>query len=131
MRELGKASARARSRPNAERVHPSLRDFLKREVPPSEVWQALKLALEGGSESARVSAARVLIDALHEQADDRSRELQVKTAADEFRANFGARLERMRALGLVVDDDELRELREKAARWDQLPNAIKQEHTAA
>lgn len=131
MRELGKASARARSRPNAERVHPSLRDFLKREVPPSEVWQALKLALEGGSESARVSAARVLIDALHEQADDRSRELQVKTAADEFRAKFGARLERMRALGLVVDDDELRELREKAARWDQLPNAIKQEHTAA
>jgi hypothetical protein len=61
-RELQRRSARARSRPKAERVNPSLREFLKREVPAAEVWNALKLALEGSSESARVSAARVAPD---------------------------------------------------------------------
>src|SRR5688500_13692573 len=65
-RELGKASAKARARPNPERVHESLRDYLKREVPPERVWRALELAMEGQNESARVSASRVLMDALHE-----------------------------------------------------------------
>jgi hypothetical protein len=97
-RALGRASARARARPNPDRVHPSLREFLRREVPPSEVWAALKLALEGGSESARVSAARVLIDALHTEQEDRSMELQIKTAAEEFHRKMAERVERIRVI---------------------------------
>jgi len=66
MRALGKRSAEARRRPNPARVHPGLRDYLRENVSPAEVWQALKLALEGANESARVSASRVLMDALAE-----------------------------------------------------------------
>ena len=69
MRALGRASAKARRRPKPERVHPSLRDFLKAEVPPARVWRAIEMALEGENESARVSASRLLIDALHEPAE--------------------------------------------------------------
>jgi hypothetical protein len=42
---------------------------LKREVSPAEVWGALKLAMEGQNESARVGASRVLMDALAEPRD--------------------------------------------------------------
>ena len=65
-REVGRASARARSRPHPERAHESLWAFLRREVAPAEIWRALQPALEGNSESARVAASRVLLDALHE-----------------------------------------------------------------
>lgn len=77
-RALGKKSAEARKRPNPERVHESLRSYLKREVPPERVWQALEAAMLGNNESARVSASRVLMDALHEperdSGEDRLRE---------------------------------------------------------
>lgn len=85
MRALGKASAKARSRPNPGRVHESLREYLRAEVPPAEVWQALKRVLEGGNESARVAAARVVMDALHEdKTEDRARDQE--QAAAEARA---------------------------------------------
>lgn len=66
MKALGRAGGKARHKPNPERVHEGLRDYLKREVSPAEVWAALKLAMEGQNESARVSASRVLMDALAE-----------------------------------------------------------------
>ena len=70
MRELGRRSGRARRKPNPERVHESLRTYLRREVPPERVWQALEAAMLGNSESARVAASRVLMDALHEPERD-------------------------------------------------------------
>jgi hypothetical protein len=71
MRALGRKSAEARRKPNPERVHESLRTYLKREVPPERVWQALEAAMLGNNESARVSASRVLMDALAEPEQDR------------------------------------------------------------
>jgi hypothetical protein len=71
MSRLGKLSGEARRRPNPERVHEGLRAYLRREVSPAEVWAALKLAMEGQNESARVAASRVLMDALHEPEDNR------------------------------------------------------------
>ena len=66
MKELGRAGGKARHKPNPERINEGLRDYLKREVPPERVWRALELAMEGQNESARVSASRVLMDALAE-----------------------------------------------------------------
>ena len=143
-RELGKASAKARSRPKPDRVHPSLREYLRREVPPSEVWAALKLALEGSSEAARVSAARVLIDALHTEQEDRSRELQIHAAADELNRRIADRVERMRTIGAArrtavleplglaeladKQDDEL--VAEVARRLAAIPEAVRAEFVA-
>jgi hypothetical protein len=143
-RELGKASARARSRPKPDQVHPSLREYLRREVPPSEVWAALKLALEGSSEAARVSAARVLIDALDTDQEDHSRELQIHAAADEFNRRIADRVKRMRTidaarrtavlepLGLAElaekQDDEL--VAELARRLAAIPEAVRAEFVA-
>jgi hypothetical protein len=67
-RELGKRSGEARRKPNPERVQPALRQYLRDNVAPSEVWGALKLTLEGQNESARVGASKVLMDALAEPA---------------------------------------------------------------
>jgi hypothetical protein len=144
-RELQRRSARARSRPKAERVNPSLREFLKREVPPAEVWNALKLALEGSSESARVSAARVLIDALHEEQTDRSRELEIHAAAEEFDRKIAARVERHRAIrrqelarllepiGLaeLADGDELAVIAALARQLAAIPEHVRAEHVHA
>jgi hypothetical protein len=66
MKELGRKGGRRNGKIKPERVHEGLREYLKREVAPSEVWAALKLAMEGQNESARVSASRVLMDALSE-----------------------------------------------------------------
>jgi hypothetical protein len=66
MRELGRKGGRGRRKPNPERVHQNLREYLRENVEPAEVWAALKLAMEGQNESARVAASRVLLDALHE-----------------------------------------------------------------
>ena len=82
MRALGRAGGKARSRPNPERVHEGLRDYLKREVPPERIWQALEAALLGQNESARVSASRVLIDALHEPQQFEERDFRAKIAAE-------------------------------------------------
>jgi hypothetical protein len=59
MRQLGRMSAKARSQPNPERVQPALREYLRDNVEPAEVWAALKLAMEGQNESARVAASKV------------------------------------------------------------------------
>lgn len=66
MRELGRKSGEARRRPNPERIHEGLRAYLQREVPPERVWRALEAAMLGSNEAARVSASKVLIDALSE-----------------------------------------------------------------
>jgi murein L,D-transpeptidase YcbB/YkuD len=81
MSRLGKLSGEARRRPNPERVHESLRAYLKREVAPAEVWAALKLAMEGQNESARVAASRVLMDALAEPQREDKHEYEVFAAA--------------------------------------------------
>jgi hypothetical protein len=77
MRELGRKGGRGRSKPNPERVHESLRSYLKREVPPERVWRALEAAMLGNSESARVSASRVLMDALAAPQQDRDEQAKV------------------------------------------------------
>jgi hypothetical protein len=84
MRALGRKSGEARRKPNPERVHESLRTYLKREVPPERVWHALEAAMLGNNESARVSASRVLMDALAEERPDEDRK------ADRQRANAQA-----------------------------------------
>jgi hypothetical protein len=90
-RELGRKSGESRRKPNPERVHESLRSYLKREVPPERVWQALEAAMLGNNESARVSASRVLMDALHEEHD--KDEHQRARAGAEARARLSQLLE--------------------------------------
>ena len=67
-RELGRLSGKRRREPNPDRVHESLRVYLRREVPPERVWHALEAAMLGSNESARVSASKVLMDALADPA---------------------------------------------------------------
>jgi signal recognition particle GTPase len=92
MRELGRKGGRGRSRPNAARVHESLRTYLKREVPPERIWQALEAAMLGNNDSARVSASRVLMDALHEPEYDKD-EHQRERAGAEARERLAQLLE--------------------------------------
>jgi hypothetical protein len=80
MRALGRKSGEARRRPNPERVNDCLRTYLKREVPPERIWQALEAAMLGNNDSARVSASRVLMDALSEPEQDRQQQRQVDRA---------------------------------------------------
>jgi hypothetical protein len=68
MRALGSKGGRGRKAIDPERVHPGLREYLKREVHPERVWTALEMAMEGQNESARVGASKVLMDALAEPA---------------------------------------------------------------
>jgi hypothetical protein len=143
MRELGKASARARARPNPDRVHPSLRDFLRSDVPPAVVWAAIQAALEGGSDAARVSASRLLVDALHEPSEQQDWRKQMasemQTAAAEFdrkielraRVNRAHRREQLadilEPIGLaeLVDEDELEVVRALAGRLAAIPEPIR------
>jgi cell division protein ZapA (FtsZ GTPase activity inhibitor) len=145
MRELGKASARARSRPKAERVPQGLRAYLRENVPPAEVWKALKATLESGSESARVSAARVLVNVYVEEREDRQHELQIQRAAEEFDRKIRAQGERTRIIRreqltellepiamaeLADEQDELELVRALAGRVAAIPEAVRQEHAA-
>jgi hypothetical protein len=68
LRDLGKRSGEARRKPKPARVHPGLREYLRAEVHPERVWAALETAMTGANESARVSASKVLLDALAEPA---------------------------------------------------------------
>jgi hypothetical protein len=61
MRELGRRSAKARSKPNPDRVPASLREEL-RKLDPAIVRGAIEQALAGNNESARVSAVKLLAD---------------------------------------------------------------------
>jgi hypothetical protein len=93
LRELGKRSGEARRKPNPDRVHEGLRSYLQREVSPSEVWAALKLAMEGQNESARVGASKVLMDALSEPRDGcpkcAEREREAPNVAEEAERKLG------------------------------------------
>src|SRR6266545_3986546 len=85
MRALGKLSAQARRRPNPERLNEGLRSYLRREVPPERVWQALEAAMTGENQSAKVAASRVLMDALVEEHEELERELaDVRAELAEF-----------------------------------------------
>jgi hypothetical protein len=83
MRELGRASARARAERRQPSGNESLREYLRREVPPERVWQALEAAMQGKNESARVAAVKVLAQELYEP------ELQDDQAA-RWRAEYEA-----------------------------------------
>jgi hypothetical protein len=67
---LGKLSGEARRKPNSDRVPEGLRSYLKREAEPATVWHAIQSALDGESATARVSASKLLLDALYEPAPD-------------------------------------------------------------
>ena len=111
MRELGKASARARARPNPGRVPPSLREYLLENVEPARVWQAIERALDGSSESARVSAAKVLLDALAEPQQERDHEAAVAGARERLAHLIDRRAERQQS----AEKDELERLRRRVA----------------
>jgi hypothetical protein len=101
-REAGRKSGAARRKPNPERVNESLRTYLKREVPPERVWQALEAAMLGNNESARVSASRVLMDALHEPEQDKTEQRQAdrQQAVAEAKARLSALLD----AGVSIED---------------------------
>lgn len=82
MRELGRASARAR----AERRQPSgtqsLREYLREQVDPAPVWAGLEAAVQGNNESARVAAVRVLAQELYEPERDDPRGATQRRCSD-------------------------------------------------
>lgn len=120
MRELGRKGGRGRNGPKPERVNEGLRDYLKREVPPERVWRALETAMLGSNESARVSASRVLIDALHEPHEDRNRQADTQRQAAEARQYVADALERKvrqrRDDPLAAIEELIEELRTDAVR---------------
>jgi hypothetical protein len=71
MRALGSRGGRSRrntlTSKLAEPERQSLRQYLREQVDPAEVWTALKAALESGSQTAVVSAARLLVTELYEE----------------------------------------------------------------
>jgi hypothetical protein len=97
MRALGKRSAESRRKPNPDRVRPSLRQYLVDTVEPSEVWAALKLAMEGANESARVQASRVLIDALAELKQEQERGAEYGEARERLAQLLAGRADRKKA----------------------------------
>lgn len=66
MREIGARGGKIGKGNRALRDHVELGDYLARSVSPAELWHVLKLTMEGPNASARVSAARVVIDSLAE-----------------------------------------------------------------
>jgi hypothetical protein len=96
MRELGRKGGRAGrglgKMPSAERQ--SLREYLREQVDPAEVWHALKAALESGSQTAAVGAARLLVTELYEDRADEDQAKQMKAAAADARAKLEEMLRR-------------------------------------
>jgi hypothetical protein len=121
-RELGRKSGESRRKPNPERVHQNLREYLRANVEPAEVWAALKLAMEGENESARVAASRVLMDALHEPEQDDQHQRQVEAAAAREKL---ARLLEMRASAAARADQ-----RELSDVLDELASTLREEAVA-
>jgi hypothetical protein len=130
MRALGRKSAAARRKPHPERVNESLRTYLKREVAPSEVWAALKLAMEGQNESARVAASRVLMDALAEP--ERDKDARATVDRQYAISNAKARLSALLEAGLSPEeaaeklDDESVDDHPYLIRNDTTPEQAKQ-----
>lgn len=148
---VGKGNARLRQ----TLQQPTLRAYLRENVSPAEVWTALKAALEGQNETARVSASRVLLDALHEPEREREQEqrLQLKVAAEEFSRRIAAVAERRRVIrlgglrdargeaslaeqyaDLLAGNDplavEIERLREIERKWDAFPEHVREEFAA-
>jgi hypothetical protein len=103
MHELGrKGGSVGRHNAAIRRQTPaSLRQKLRDELDPGLVLGAVRQALAGSSEAARVSAVKLLADLetyRSDERDDRERELQVKAAAEEFDRRLAARVERMRGI---------------------------------
>jgi hypothetical protein len=82
MRELGRASARARAERRQPSGNASLREYLRREVPPERVWQGLDAAMQGKNESARVAAVKVLAQELYEPERDDPRGATQRRCSD-------------------------------------------------
>lgn len=115
---VGKGNAALR-RSMVER--PSLREYLRETVAPSEVWQALRLALEGGSEPARVSASKVLLEALHDPHEKRE---PVVVEYDVTPEQAAATLAVLEEAGLLVAPKTVVELRAKVVRLEAQLAAI-------
>jgi hypothetical protein len=79
--------------PSKERE--SLRQYLRDVVEPSEVWTALKAALESGSQTAVVSAARLLVTELVEEHKDVDRAKEMESAAAGARLKLDEQLPRV------------------------------------
>ncbi|MGH3079632.1 MAG: hypothetical protein ACRDNH_00655 [Gaiellaceae bacterium] len=144
MRELGKKGGSigkgGAARRKAIAENPNLRDFLRANVAPAEVWRAIQAALEGSSEAARVSASILLIDALHQPELEREQASQLRAAAEEFTRRLADRVERQRQIrleGLRDDgekdelDLELDRLRAIERQWLAIPESIRAEHAPA
>src|SRR5512132_4002679 len=136
-RKGGSVGRGGAARREAIKSNPNLRDYLRQAVSPAEVWVAIKAALEGNSEAARVSASKLLIDSLAEPAHERKQENWVREAAEAFDRKFAARLERQRQIDLrgLRDDSvpaplrvELERLREVERRYLAIPEAVREEH---
>jgi hypothetical protein len=99
-------------------VHESLRTYLRREVPPERVWQALEAAMLGNNESARVSASRVLMDALAEpeQDKDEQRKADFGRAGAEARQYLAEQLDRRAHVLKAADVQQVRSVLEEVAR---------------
>jgi hypothetical protein len=144
MRELGKASARARTKAKAKAVPASLREKL-RELDPETTKAACEEVLSSGNLTAKVAVVRFLADLeLYRPEDTKYHELQlqIKTAAEEFERKFAARTERVRAidagrravilepLGLaeLAGQDDAEVVAELARRLAAIPEAVRAEH---
>jgi Stress-induced bacterial acidophilic repeat motif len=108
MRELGRKGGKAGGEIKPERVPEGLRAYLQREVPPSRIWQALETAMNGQSEAARVSAARVLLDALSDPSGEEDWREQMAGrfagAKQQLLARLDARADSLRRRPLVAEE---------------------------
>jgi hypothetical protein len=109
MRELGRKGGKRRRSLTAKLAEPerqSLRSYLREQVDPAEVWTALKAALESGSQTAVVSAARLLVTELYEERRDEDRVAERQRANAEARhrlAELLAQRARVHAKGQIAD----------------------------
>jgi hypothetical protein len=83
---LGSQSPWPREAATAERQ--SLRQYLREQVDPAEVWHAFKAALESGSQTAVVSAARLLVTELYEEREDEDKARDHKLVVEQARAHL-------------------------------------------
>jgi hypothetical protein len=127
MRALGRKGGKRAHGIKAERVHESLRSYLKREVPPERVWQALEAAMLGNNESARVSASRVLMDALAEPQTNECPHCSaepIRVDKDVTAEQAADVIEMLVELGVL--DWKVEELAQKRA--EELTRAFREEH---
>ena len=102
MRELGRRGGRAS--PKAKRAdaqRETLREFLRREVDPSDVWAAIQSSLASSNERDKLAGAKLLLGELYEPAAERERER-------EERAEVAGSRERLLLEVVQADLDDLR-----------------------